>query len=79
MAAEQVPPLRDYSTTVGVEGDWLENAHSSDATPVLQRRREIMQIYRNGTLDHNAELCSRQVTGDSSATTGCVAYLHEFV
>lgn len=74
-APEQVPSLCHFPTTLGVEGDWLENADSTCVTLIMQRRWEIMQIYRNGTLDHSAKVCSRQVTGGGSATTGCVACL----
>lgn len=44
--------------TAGVTGDWLEAADQTCTTLVLQRRREVLEVYRHGRLDAQSTACS---------------------
>ena len=47
----------------GVDGDWLEAADAMCNTLVLQRRREILKVYRDGWRDNQSVVCP-QATND---------------
>lgn len=54
----------------GIRGDWLENADLTCETLITQRRKEIIQMYRDGTMDRNGMMCASLATDNERATPG---------